>query len=295
MDGGRRIVGSLMNPRPRIIQRSARMARLDEFAQSFAVRAGVRSAGVAFLFATIVYGLIVGGHLGVASQASQFVNGLSRVMGLSAQQIIIGGLERETPESVLAAIGVESGGSLIGFSAENAEMRLKNIDWVADATVRWIFPNRLEIKVIERIPFAIWQREGKYYLIDATGAAMTADPKPYAGKLLLVTGEGAQLAVAGLVNHLESNVALKSRLVAASRVGERRWNLHFPNGVKVLLPETGVEGALARLEKLEIEQGILERAIGFIDLRLPDRMVFVPLKQQDAAPAAEANVKMSRQ
>jgi len=284
-----------MNARPRIFRRSARMARFDKFAHSFGVRAGARGAAVVFLFATIVYGLIVGGHLGAGSQASQFANGLSRVMGFSAQQIIIGGLERETPEAVLAAIGVESGGSLIGFSAENAEMRLKNIDWVADATVRRIFPNRLEIKVIERIPMAIWQRGGKYYLIDATGAAMSADPKPYAGKLLLVTGEGAQVAVAGLVNYLESNVALKSRLVAASRVGERRWNLHFPNGVKVLLPENGVEEALARLEKLEIEQGILERAVALIDLRLPDRMVFVPLKQQGAAPEAEANVQISRQ
>ena len=284
-----------MNIRPRMVRRSARMARLDDFAHSFGVRAGARGAAVAFLFATIVYGLIVGGHLGAGSQASQFANGLARVMGFSAQQIIIGGLERETPEAVLAAIGVESGGSLIGFSPENAEMRLKNIDWVADATVRRIFPNRLEIKVVERIPFAIWQRGGKYYLIDATGAAMSADPKPYAGKLLLVTGEGAQLEVAGLVNYLESNVALRSRLVAASRVGERRWNLHFPNGVKVLLPENGVGEALARLEKLEIEQGILERAVALIDLRLPDRMVFVPLKQQGAAPAAEANVQISRQ
>lgn len=284
-----------MNARPRMVRRSARMARLDRFAHSFGVRAGVRGAAVGFLFATLVYGLIVGGHLGAGTRATEFANAVSRVMGLSAQNIKISGLVRETPQAVLAAIGVEAGASLIGFSAENAEMRLKNIDWVADATVRRIFPNRLEIKVTERVPFAIWQRGGKYYLIDATGAAMSADPKPYAGKLLLVTGEGAQLAVAGLVNHLESNVALKSRLVAASRVGERRWNLHFPNGVKVLLPENGVEDALARLEKLEIEQGILERAIASIDLRLPDRMVIAPLKQQGAAPAAEANVEISRQ
>jgi cell division protein FtsQ len=284
-----------MSLRPRSPRRSARMARFDEFAQSFGVRAGVRASAVAFLLVTIVYGLIVGGHLGAGSEASRFANGLSRVMGFSAQQIIIGGLVRETPEAVLAAIGVESGGSLIGFSAENAEMRLRNVDWVADATVRRIFPNRLEIKVTERVPFAIWQRDGKYYLIDATGAAMSADPKPYAGKLLLATGEGAQLAVAELVNHLESNPAVKSRLVAASRVGGRRWNLHFPNGVKVLLPENGVGEALVRLEKLEIEQSVLERAVASIDLRLPDRMVFVPLKQQGAAPAAEANVEISRQ
>jgi cell division protein FtsQ len=284
-----------MSLRPRSPRRSARMARFDEFAQSFGVRAGVRASAVAFLLVTIVYGLIVGGHLGAGSEASRFANGLSRVMGFSAQQIIIGGLVRETPEAVLAAIGVESGGSLIGFSAENAEMRLRNVDWVADATVRRIFPNRLEIKVTERVPFAIWQRDGKYYLIDATGAAMSADPKPYAGKLLLATGEGAQLAVAELVNHLESNPALKSRLVAASRVGGRRWNLHFPNGVKVLLPENGLGEALVRLEKLEIEQSVLERAVASIDLRLPDRMVFVPLKQQGAAPAAEANVEISRQ
>ncbi|MDP4823351.1 MAG: FtsQ-type POTRA domain-containing protein [Aestuariivirgaceae bacterium] len=286
-----------MNQAPRILFRRpySRFAPLDRFAHSYGVRAGVRAAAVAFLFTTLAYGLIVGGHLGAGSKASQFAQGLSRVLGLSAQHIAIGGLMRETPQTVLSAIGVEAGGSLIGFSAENAEMRLKNIDWVADATVRRIFPNRLEIKVTERVPFAIWQRGGKYYLIDETGAAMSADPRPYAGKLLLVTGEGAQLAVGGLVNQLESNVALKSRLVAAGRVGGRRWNLHFPNGVKAQLPENGVEAALSRLERLEVEQGILERGIVSVDLRLPDRVVVVPLKQQGSVPSSLADVKVSRQ
>lgn len=285
-----------MNQRPRILHRKNNyLARFDRFAQSFGVRAGVRGGAVSFLLLTLAYGLIVGGHLGAGSRASQFTNGLSRMVGFSAQNIMICCLERETTQAVLAAIGVESGGSLIGFSAENAELRLKNIDWVADATVRRIFPNRLEIKVTERVPFAIWQRGGKYYLIDETGAAMGADPKPYAGQLLLVTGEGAQLAVGGLVNQLESNVALKSRLVAAGRVGGRRWNLHFPNGVKAQLPENGVEEALARLERLEAEQGILERGIVSIDLRLPDRVVVVPLKQQGSVPSTLANVKITRQ
>lgn len=269
---------------------------LDRIGRNRALQGTARASAVLFLVATLFFGLMAGGHLNDGSSpGGRFVAQASSLLGFAARHIRIAGLSRESPATVLSAIGIESGGSLIGFNSAIAEQRLMNMDWVASAQVRFIFPNLLEIEVSERQPFAIWQREGKYHLIDQTGVAMSADPRPYAGKLLMVTGEGAQLAARELVNQLESNVALKSRLVAAARVGGRRWNLHFPNGVKVLLPEAGMSDALAKLEKLESSIGVLERAVSVIDLRLPDRLVMLPLQQQGAVPVGMADVNLSRQ
>ena len=258
-------------------------SRFERILAGRRLRMLVRGLAASFLMTTLLYGLIQGGHLS-DHPLYRLIDRTAVTLGFAAEHIRISGLKTQTPETVLSILGIAPGASLMDFDAAQAEKRLAQVDWVARAQVRRIFPNQLEIEITERVPFAIWQRGGQYFLIDRTGAVIGFDPKPYAGKLLLVSGEGAQLAVEALVNHLESNPGLKSRLVAASRVGGRRWNLYFPQGVKVLLPETGEAEALAELERLEQGRGILEKAVSLIDLRLADRMVITPLPQ----PAAEA-------
>jgi cell division protein FtsQ len=249
---------------------------LDFLVGMRSVRIVARVSAVCLLLAAISLGLVQGGHLSEGTRGGMLIARLSSMVGLSAERIRINGLNKQNAKTVLDGIGVSAGGSLIGFDPEDAEQRLLKLDWVAKADVRRIFPNQLEIDVVEREPFAIWQRQGQYFLIDRFGVVMRADPKPYAGKLLLVSGEGAEKTVQELVNHLESNPVLKSRLVAASRIGERRWNLYFPKGVKAQLPENGVEEALIKLGQLESELAILDKPISMIDLRLPDRIVVTP-------------------
>ncbi len=74
---------------------------------------------------------------------------------------------------MLAHIGVKPGGSLVGFNADDARILLESLDWVADAEVRRTFPNPLEVTLNEREPFAIWQMDGNYAVIDREGVEMS--------------------------------------------------------------------------------------------------------------------------
>ena len=236
-----------------------------------------RCGALVFIGFAIVYGLLAGGHLeSDKGPLSELPARLAHAIGFSAEQVRITGLERHRPEQVLAAIGVKLGGSLIGFDAGRARRMMQNIDWVESASIHRIYPNALDIVVRERRPFAIWQRAGVHYLIDRTGAAISPLEPGEAGNLLLVTGEGAQHAVADLVNHLEAHPALFSKVRAASRVGDRRWTLHLASGQRLLLPASGEAEALARFEMLEKRFAILARAVSEIDLRLEERVIFVP-------------------
>jgi len=262
----------------RIYRRRRRpLGRLWRLGDLIIVRALSRTLACGFLIAVIGYGLVRGEHLdSIDSPDHSLLGRIAPIFGHSAQTIRISGLERRTPEAVLAAIGIEPGSPLFGFDAERARNLLQNIDWVEKAGIRLVFPNTLEIEVTEREPFAIWQREGRYYVIDRTGVAMGADVKNYAGILPLVTGAGAQLAAYDLFNQLASHRKLAAKVKAAARVGGRRWNLYFANNVTVALPEEGVDAALEWIERADREHGLLSKGIVGVDLRLQGRAVITP-------------------
>ncbi len=253
------------------------------------VRIAARSLAVALLGATIGYGLVTGNHLGDnGAVARHLMARLAGEFGYAARTVRISGLSHHTREAVLQAINVEPGGSLIGFDPINARRLLEDLDWVKSATVQLIYPNQLQVSLTERVPFAIWQRDGLYYVIDASGSAISSLNPLNFRNLLLVTGEGAQKTVRELVNHLEARPELQSQVKAAARVGDRRWNLYLANGTKVLLPEDNTDRALARLVDAEKRYGLDARDVGRIDLRIDGQITLAPI-----APAAP-EIKVSR-
>jgi cell division protein FtsQ len=258
------------------------------------VRVVARTAAVLFLFAAIARGVVLGGYLDYeGSPFARLPGKLAGLAGMAAEDIKIDGLVHQDAEAVLKAIGVAPGASLIGFDAAQAKRLLENLDWVASAKVQRLFPNQLEITVAERHPFAIWQRDGNYYVIDQSGAAMSTLPASLMTKLPLVSGEGAQKTAAELINQLEAFPDIMLQVKAAARVGDRRWNLYLDNGVKVLLPEEGVVEALAKADELDRTQKLLSKGITAIDLRLRDRIV-VAMAEIEEPEESKAAVKKSK-
>ncbi|WP_119392564.1 cell division protein FtsQ/DivIB [Taklimakanibacter lacteus] len=253
-----------------------------------------RSGAVALLFGALVHGLVIGGHLDYDGSPWRKLPGkLASSLGFAADDIRITGLVHQEPETLLSAIGVQPGGSLVGFDASRARSLLENLDWVAAARVMRKYPNRLDIVVTERRPFAIWQRDGAHYVIDQTGTAMsTLDPRRLSS-LLLITGEGAHRAVADLVSELDTVPKVKARVTAAARVGQRRWTLYMDNGVTVALPEIDSAKALRTLADLDRSQGLLGKGIKSLDLRFPGELV-VDLAEPVAPEKDIKNFKVSQ-
>jgi cell division protein FtsQ len=251
-----------------------------------------RSLAVVFLGSTIAYGLFTGDRLGDdGATARRLMGELAGRLGYAAGTVHINGLVHHAPEAVLQAIGVAPNGSLIGFDPSRARRLLENLDWVASATVQRIFPNQLQITLEERIPFAIWQRDGLHYVIDRSGSAISSlDPQRFRN-LLVVTGEGAQKATSQLVNQLEARPQLRSTVKAAARVGDRRWNLYLASGIKVLLPEGDVGRALDRLVETENRYRLEARDVGLVDLRIDGQITLAPTRP---AKAETAEIKVSR-
>ena len=262
-----------MNAGPRTYHRKPRRVSFLAWGQRKRVRFAARAGAVLFLGLTICHAVVLGGYLDYeGSPWAKLPGTVAGVAGFAAEDITIQGLVHQEPETVLAAIGVTPGGSLIGFNGAEAGATLERLDWVQSAKVQWLFPNQLEIVVAERVPFAIWQRGNEYSVIDRTGVAMSGLPASAFVGLPLVTGEGAQTAAAELINQLSANPALMSQVKAAARVGGRRWTLYLDSGVTVLLPEANWTQALVKLRKLDETQQLLSKGIRSVDFRVAGRI-----------------------
>ena len=255
---------------------------------SLGLRAFVRTGAVAILFSTVVYGAIAGGHLEGDQNPVRVLNGkVAAYFGYAAGEISVSGLKHHKPRDLLHALGIGLHDSLIGFDSRRAKRALENVDWVQHAEVRRIYPNQLEIDVVEREPLAIWQRDGEFYVIDKLGSAFTSlEARDVKGKIV-VTGEGAHKHVFDLVNHIEAHDGLKSRIAAAGWIGDRRWNLYLKSGMVVMLPEKDLAAGLEKFAKLDTRFHLSEKAVSRVDLRLADRVVITRLKQKDK------NIKVS--
>lgn len=204
------------------------------------------------------------------------MGGATAFAGLRITDVVIEG-RANTPEPLLrAALGVNRGDPILAFSVEQARRRIEDLSWVEQATVERRLPSTVVVVLVERRPFAIWQNQGKFVLIDRAGLVVDNQDVAHFRHLPLVVGAGAPTAAADLLDAIGARSALTGRVVAAVRVAERRWNLRMKNGADVMLPEGHESAALDRLIQLQQTQALLDRPLAAIDLRLPDKLVIRP-------------------
>ena len=199
------------------------------------------------------------------------------------------GSVRSAARQIFAAAGVTDHSSLLFLDVADARAKLEAIPWIAEATVRKLYPDRLQITVTEREPFALWQQQGKVKVIAADGTVLSETVEPRLASLSFVVGNGAAARARDFLAVLDKYPTIRNSVRASIYVAERRWNLKLKNGIDVRLPEANIEGALATLVRLDREKSLLSRDITAVDLRLADRLT---VRLSDAvAQAREEAIK----
>lgn len=92
--------------------------------------------------------------------------------------LTIDGLRYASLAKVQRIFSEDSGRSIFSVPLEERRRRLLAIDWVEDAAVSRVWPDRLAVRISERKPVAFVEVESSVMLIDAQG--MLLDPPPKA-------------------------------------------------------------------------------------------------------------------
>lgn len=197
---------------------------------------------------------------------------LTGIAGLVVDEVMIEGRIETDPKNVLAALNVRRGMPILAVDPRTARERLERIPWVREAAVERRMPGTVQVRLVERVPMALWQNDGRFVLIDRHGALIETRDVGRFNHLPHIVGDDAGRVAGELLRMLSSEPALQQRVTAAVRVGGRRWNLRLDSGQDVMLPEQNPAAAWTQLAELEREQNLLARDLKVIDMRLPDRM-----------------------
>ncbi len=240
---------------------------------------------IVFIFGLIGFvGLWLGGFLPDARQATQnFTKNRLISMGFVVDRVDVMGEGRLRESDIRKALGVRPGDFLFDLDLEAAQNRVENINWVERAIVRRLWPDRIVVQIIERKPYALWQKDGNVYLVDNNGLEITlADAANYPD-LPLIVGADAPNNYVSVQEILSGYPDFNERLYAMVHHNTGRWDLIMHDGdLRVQLPTGDIRPALDTLLSLHDRSSILDREIAAIDLRLPDRISLTPLNSEPA-------------
>ena len=243
-------------------------------------------AGAVLLLAMVGAGVLATGHraqkIGTAVQTG--VDNRFAQAGFRLRKVRIEGASPMAMPDIVRAAGLYKDEPLIGLDLAAVQARVERVGWVKQAHVVRLLPDTLVISVVQRQQLAVWQHDGKTYVIDGHGQPIPeADPARFAS-LPLVVGFGADKAAPKILPLIAQRPKLMGRMDALVRVDDRRWDVRLKDGSLIQLPASGEEQALIELEQLDQRSRILDLGFERIDLRNPD---MVAVRPREPAPPGQ--------
>ncbi|MCF8474335.1 MAG: FtsQ-type POTRA domain-containing protein [Emcibacter sp.] len=193
--------------------------------------------------------------------------------GLSIGEVRITGQKETDIKEIRNALALYDGQSMVSFDLDAMIERLESLPWVKRAVITRIMPDILDVSITENIAVAFWQARGKIYLINQMGEIITDENTEKFIGLPHLVGQGANEHLAEILIMKSQYPDLFAKVKSSVRIGNRRWDLNFHNGIKIKLPEKGYVLAWQKLYEYENNQKILAKEVLIVDFRQQGKTV----------------------
>lgn len=221
-----------------------------------------------------------GGIMHGVQNLSHVMQGEFAEAGLGVDEIAITGQFLTHEDLIVDKLGLDAKTSILEFDAAAARDRLLELPAIAEASVRKIYPNHIEVALVEKQPVARWRQDGVTSVIDSAGMAIGVAHEAD-DKLPLIIGKGAGDDATIILRALALYPDISTGIVALSRLADRRWDMIYKSGLRVRLPESGVAQALKSLNTYQVQDRILERDLSVVDMRVNGILSVRPNKRDE--------------
>lgn len=181
--------------------------------------------------------------------------------------VVVSPLKHTTKEDVLAAVHV--GGNFFAVSPEDVRSDLQRLPWVRSASVRRVWPGRLEVEIEEHVALARW---GDDALVNTFGERFFGATDAALPVLIGPPGTEAEVArrYASFARIVAPLGSPPDRIVLTPRLA---WQMRLSDGLNVMLGRDG-DAAEGRLRRFVAVYDLTMKTIGrrheYVDLRYPN-------------------------
>ena len=197
-----------------------------------------------------------------------FLNKILINNGFIIKNIEISGLNHLNKNDIIKIVSAYYDINIFNVNINNIHREIKKNTWIKKASVQIIYPNTIKILVIEKKPIAIWQNRYGNSLITKSGDIIfEKNLEKFKNNLPIIIGQNAHKNVHSILNILSSKRNFIKNIWSLTFVNERRWDLHFNQGLTIRLPSKNVENAWQKVLYLHKKFNILSLYLTEIDLR----------------------------
>ena len=205
---------------------------------------------------------------------SKLFNDILIKNGFTINNIQILGIKNIPKETIIKIVNNENKSNILNVNLLNIYNNLRNNDWVEELYIERVLPNTIKISIKEKEAIGIWQYEMSNKLITKDGEIIsTANINKFKIDLPIIHGNHANKNANSILKILETNKVLTKNIWSLDYINNRRWNLHFKQGIIVLLPSKGVLKAWNEIIKLQNNYDVLNLGLTELDLRNPNKIL----------------------
>lgn len=205
---------------------------------------------------------------------SKLLNNFLIKNGFTINNIQILGIKNIPKETIIKIVNNEKKSNILSVNLLNIYNNLRNNDWVEELYIERVLPNTIKISIKEKEAIGIWQYEMSNKLITKNGKIIsTANINKFKIDLPIIHGNNANKNANSILKILETNKVLAKNIWSLDYVNNRRWNLHFKQGIIVLLPSEGALRAWNEIIKLQKNYDVLNLGLTELDLRNPNKIL----------------------
>ena len=198
----------------------------------------------------------------------EFINKLLIENGFFIKNVDIKGINHLNQKDILKTINYYNKKNIFNVNLKNIYNEIKQNTWVEEVSIKKIYPNTLKIDLIEKEPIAIWQNKSAYHLITKNGEIiLEANLNNFKKHLPIIIGKNAHKNVYSILQILNIDKNLTTNIWSLTFVNERRWDIHFNQGLTIRLPSTSVKEAWEKIILLSEKFNILSLDLTELDLR----------------------------
>lgn len=200
------------------------------------------------------------------------------------KNVYLEGQEHTNTEDILQVMDVKIGAPLFSVEIQEIRTNLEALPWVRYAEVERQYPSTLTVRIVERIPVALWQFDQQLQLLDSEGEVIRAENISSFSDYLILVGKDAPYHLPEVMQMLESQKSLKPFVSSFIRVSERRWDVILRNDIRIMLPEQQPEKMWDYLAQLQEEKHMLDdNSIESINLKIPEKIFIERKSGQEAS------------